>query len=315
MELKYICKLCNTECKNVISLNSHIQYNHKDYNTQKYYDEFYKKENEGICKTCGKPTKFSNFIKGYRNYCNNSCSHKTEHFITSFRESIKVKSKEELKNWRELSKKSIRAKSSTGLCITDEELEKRKQKSIKHITEILEKSDCTFIDYIMHKKQYKIYKIKYKCNKCNREHIKLRCWLDRKFREQDYNICPICNYSNTMVSKPEKEFSKYICECYKGNILRNDRSLLEGYELDIVIPEKKLAFEFDGSFWHMDSRIYKSTDVHVRLNKTAQEIWDFDNNKIDLCKEKGYKLLRIKELDWNNNKEQIKQLIYKVIAS
>ena len=125
MQLKYICKLCNTECKNVISLNSHIQYNHKEYNTKKYYDEFYKKENEGFCKTCGNPTKFENFIKGYRNYCNNSCSHKTEHFRTSFNNSIQNKNE-----WIKNRINSIKTKSTNGIKISDNDLNKRHEKTI-----------------------------------------------------------------------------------------------------------------------------------------------------------------------------------------
>lgn len=307
MLLKYICKLCNTECKNVISLNSHIQYNHKEYNTKKYYDEFYKKENEGFCKTCGNPTKFENFIKGYRNYCNNSCSHKTEHFRTSFNNSIQNKNE-----WIKNRINSIKTKSTNGIKISDNDLNKRHEKTKNYFIENLNKSNCEFISF-----EYncnKIIKVSFRCNKCNRIHTKFRCSLDKKIRENDYNFCPICNFTNTVISKPEKELAKYISECYKGNILRNDRTILNGYELDIVIPEKKLAFEFDGTYWHMDPRIYKETDINVKLNKTAKEIWDFDNNKIKLCEQLGYKLIRIKEYDWVNDNSNVKQII-KQLAS
>ena len=59
------CKLCGFEYDENRSLSTHLQFKHKDYTTQKYYDEFYKKENEGICEVCGKPTKFFNLMNGY----------------------------------------------------------------------------------------------------------------------------------------------------------------------------------------------------------------------------------------------------------
>lgn len=38
------CKLCGFEYDENRSLSTHLQFKHKDYTTQKYYDEFYKKE-------------------------------------------------------------------------------------------------------------------------------------------------------------------------------------------------------------------------------------------------------------------------------
>ena len=196
--------------------------------------------------------------------------------------------------------------------LDDDGLLKKDENLAKKFIENLNKSNCEFISF-----EYncnKIIKVSFRCNKCNRIHTKFRCSLDKKIRENDYNFCPICNFTNTVISKPEKELAKYISECYKGNILRNDRTILNGYELDIVIPEKKLAFEFDGTYWHMDPRIYKETDINVKLNKTAKEIWDFDNNKIKLCEQLGYKLIRIKEYDWVNDNSNVKQII-KQLAS
>ena len=38
------CKLCGFEYDENRSLSTHLQFKHKDYTTQKYYDEFYKKK-------------------------------------------------------------------------------------------------------------------------------------------------------------------------------------------------------------------------------------------------------------------------------
>lgn len=66
-------------------------------------------------------------------------------------------------------------------------------------------------------------------------------------------------------------------------ILRKDkRTLGSGHELDIYIPEIKLAIEINGTYWH--SSIYKSEDYH---QKKSLE-----------CLSKGINLIHIFEYDW-----------------
>lgn len=67
-----ICKICNKHCDNIRKLSSHITATHK-IKIKKYYDEYLKKEEEGKCIICGKPTNFKNFTFGYRLYCSNKC--------------------------------------------------------------------------------------------------------------------------------------------------------------------------------------------------------------------------------------------------
>ena len=305
------CKLCGFEYDENRSLSTHLQFKHKDYTTQKYYDEFYKKENEGICEVCGKPTKFFNLMNGYLKCCSKSCSHKTEHFRKSYSKSIADKSEEEKEKWHKTSQDKIREKSSTGRCITDEVALKRKQQSINHLKEIVEKCNCTFIDYEMDSNNIKVARVKFRCNKCCNEYNKTRCGLDRRNREQNYNICPNCSPKNN--SKPEKEVADYIASIYKGNIRRNDRFFFMFNELDIVLPNLKLSFEFVGIFWHMDSRFYKPSDINPKTNHSAQDIWNFDIEKIKRCADIGITLIRIKEYDWIYNNETVKNNINQIL--
>lgn len=66
------CLICGYETDNHQSFNSHISHAHH-IKSKEYYDTYLKKENEGICLTCGKPTKFKNMWNGYRDFCCNSC--------------------------------------------------------------------------------------------------------------------------------------------------------------------------------------------------------------------------------------------------
>lgn len=72
----------------------------------------------------------------------------------------------------------------------------------------------------------------------------------------------------------------------------NNRTFI-GMELDILIPSKKTAIEFNGLLWH--SELYKSRQYH--LEKTKR------------CEKKGVNLIHIFEDDWVQKKEQFVDFI------
>ena len=144
------------------------------------------------------------------------------------------------------------------------------------------------------------------CNTCKKDFVISRL-LYRKRANNKEQICMFCNNPYNNISKEEKEVLNYVKSIYIGTILENDRQYIKGFELDMYFPELNLAIEFDGSYWHMDSRFYKATDVNKSSGKTAQEIWDRDKLKEQKALEKGLTLIRIKEYDWLTDKELIKQ--------
>lgn len=66
-------------------------------------------------------------------------------------------------------------------------------------------------------------------------------------------------------------------------------------ELDIVVKEKNIAFEFNGAYWHCDRDERMPTDYH--LNKTIG------------CKNQGLRLIQIFDFEWKNRKNQVKSYI------
>ena len=66
-----ICKICSQDVKNK-GITSHLR-KHK-LTDKEYYDKYVKSDNDGICKICGKPTKFFGNVLGYGTYCSNSCA-------------------------------------------------------------------------------------------------------------------------------------------------------------------------------------------------------------------------------------------------
>ena len=108
------------------------------------------------------------------------------------------------------------------------------------------------------------------------------------------SACLECYPKNDLSSIKEKELKEFIISIYGNNdILINDRIVLDGIELDIFIPSKRIAFEFNGLYWHSD----KFKDKFYHQNKT---------NK---CKEIGIDLLHIWEDDWINKKDILKSII------
>lgn len=117
-------------------------------------------------------------------------------------------------------------------------------------------------------------------------------------------------------SKKEQKLYEYINENYNGNIILNNRTILNGKELDVYLPDLKLAFEFDGTYWHADPRFYDENFVFtLKRYLTAKEIWNIDAKKDKLCESLNIKIIHIKEYDWDKNNDIIKQLILKEISN
>lgn len=72
---------------------------------------------------------------------------------------------------------------------------------------------------------------------------------------------------------------------------------------DFTIVDKNKIIEFNGDFWHANPAIYKSDEL-VYNNKKASDVWEFDQKKQELAKEKGFDLMVIWEKDYRDDKQQ-----------
>lgn len=97
---------------------------------------------------------------------------------------------------------------------------------------------------------------------------------------------------NHSISYSEKELTDFI-KSLELEVIENDRTVISPKELDIYIPSKKLAIEFDGLYYH--SELFVNKNYH--LNKTNE------------CNEKGIDLIHIFEDDWIERKEIVKSMI------
>lgn len=96
---------------------------------------------------------------------------------------------------------------------------------------------------------------------------------------------------NSNSSAFEIEVGEFI-ESLGFEIKRNDRNIISPKELDIVVPEKNIAVECCGLYWHSESK-----------NKHKNYHYD----KYKACQQQGVFLITIFEDEWNYKKEIVKQ--------
>lgn len=85
-------------------------------------------------------------------------------------------------------------------------------------------------------------------------------------------------------------------------------------KLDYYIYELKTCIEFNGTKFHADPRFFKKTDYPNPFNKSisAKEIWDNDNNRINMLAKLGIKTIVVWEFDYNKKSFNIEELIKKI---
>ena len=125
------------------------------------------------------------------------------------------------------------------------------------------------------------------------------CNFINKSRNSD---CPKCSQERLSIlqtSKGEREILEFIKSIYSGKILTNTKDILDNkQELDIYIPDKKIAIEFDGIYFH--SEIKKDNNYH--LNKTI------------LCEQNDIQLIHIFETEWYEKQNIIKSRIQQLFG-
>lgn len=108
--------------------------------------------------------------------------------------------------------------------------------------------------------------------------------------------CYKCNPKYCSMS--EIELSEYILGLGCSTIM-NDRGIISPFELDIVIPEKKIAIEYCGLYWHSE-QAGKDKNYHL--------------TKLKMCSEKGYRLITILEDEWMYKKNIVKARLKHILG-
>lgn len=135
---------------------------------------------------------------------------------------------------------------------------------------------------------YDYSKVDYKSMKDKVEIIcpKHGSFFQRPYDHLQHHGCPTCGKLN---SSPETEIYEFLLSHFNENdIRRNDRSILDGKEIDIYIPSIKFGIEYNGLKWHSEEF---GKDCH------------YHEDKMILSNNKGISLVQIFEDEWLYKKD------------
>lgn len=121
-----------------------------------------------------------------------------------------------------------------------------------------------------------------------------------KFKEiaHKVNINLSSRAKERFTSKAELEIVDFLKEHEIESV--KDRKLLNGKELDIFIPSKNIAIEYNGNMWHTEK--FGNKDKHYHLNKLEE------------CNKQGVKLIQICDDEYIEHKEIVMNKISHIIG-
>ena len=102
--------------------------------------------------------------------------------------------------------------------------------------------------------------------------------------------CPKCVGSGP--SKPEQEVADFI-KNISPDVLTSDRTLIAPKELDVYVPSKNFAVEFNGLYWHTLDFVTKK----------------YHKEKTEACASKGVQLFHIFSDEWRDKRSIVESMI------
>lgn len=174
--------------------------------------------------------------------------------------------------------KHISKKQGCPLCAIEERSNKRRS----NYDDLIKKAN------IIHNNIYDYSKVNF--NNIN-DKVEIICKKHGSFFQRFYDHihgvgCPLCTH---IKSNDEIEIFEFIRQ-YFPDAISGDKSILKGKELDVYIPNKNIAIEYNGLRWHSE---YYGKDKNYHLNKLNE------------CLKSGINLIQIFEDEYNNNKELV----------
>ncbi len=186
-----------------------------------------------------------------------------------------------------------------------ETLKKLKENSIKSNTEKKLKSYERITAHLLNSNLELLSSISdsqfhLKCTMClNQFAIGKQYFNDSKFK---LDRCPVCFPRQAIArSAAEEEIYQFI-NMLAGDAVPNARNIVKG-EIDIFVPSKNLAIEFNGIYWH-------SEPVLESLGKSKTS----DNEKRIRVKNAGLRYIGIFEDEWKYKQEIVKSRLSGILG-
>lgn len=124
--------------------------------------------------------------------------------------------------------------------------------------------------------------------KCDKGHE----WQSDIDHQSGGNSCPYCSHN---VSKSEQEVAQYVKSIMETSKVKTSvRNIIPPQELDIYIPDKNIAIEFNGLYWHTEQQ--------------GKDKW-YHYNKWKSCQDKGIQLITVWEDDWRDRRSVVESML------
>lgn len=132
-------------------------------------------------------------------------------------------------------------------------------------------------------------KLKYRCIN---GHTSYMTWSNFKKGHR----CMTC-FNQRMISDSENSLFHFLNNYL--SVVQCDRFLIHPYELDIVIPSKKIAIEYCGLYWHSEL-MGKGRKYHI--------------DKLNKCLNIGYRLITIFDDEWFNKRKVTESRLLNILG-
>ena len=249
-----ICQICKRKFKNFRCLGSHTTQSHK-ISKEEYYKSYILHIPTFIskCKNCGKPTQFSNLVKGYQRCCGIKCGKLLDCKNPEYIKNISIKTKAAMQN-PDVRQNLLNAVRKPKSLATREKMSiSSKQKFI---------NDPTLKDrlYTIERNE-KISHSKLEYWKIHPEEKKRvgTIWKILKDRDEDKWRKHLLVASKLGFEKLFGNNGETSLEIKMYKFLEdNDITFKKQYEIeyklfDAYLPDYNILLEFDGEFWHKQS--------------------------------------------------------------
>ena len=122
--------------------------------------------------------------------------------------------------------------------------------------------------------------------------------LHENFIQEGDGRSPSSQFANSIIQA--------ICGRLQIQVPTKEKYIRDGstgmaYSYDFTLKQKRKIIEFNGDYWHCNPKLYEADYFNKNKQMTAQEIWDYDQVKIELAEQKGYQVLTIWESEWNDD--------------
>ena len=342
------CSICGKECEvKYGSFSKHL----KTHNLapKEYYDEYLKRDKEGICRNCDKPTKFLGLLLGYRDCCSRTCTNILKYGVDNPWKSKEIRTKiakTKLDKYgdatftnREKARETCRKNFGVDYSFQSEEVKEKIKK--------------TTLDRHGVENIFQLDSVKEKVEKTNLEKYGAkRPWMSENIQEKSRQVRKnnIINYctENDCILINDLELD------YPSKILDDINVLTHGRQYFIRNSDIELAKELDKKY-REEAKVYnskyeaeihswlssiysgeilvnkygiikddtkKQLDFYILDKKLAIEFnGDFIHsanfgksanyhlNKTNLCSEQGIRLIHIFEHEWLTKQDILKSII------